>query len=57
MVKKEQIYSDIELVVSDHQKDSLAAKDSFTTAVAGADAVAVITEWDEFKQFAQINLK
>ena len=49
MVKKEQIYSDIELVVSDHQKDSLAVKDSLTTAVAGVDAVAVITEWDEFK--------
>ncbi len=49
MVKKEQIYSDVELVVSNHKKDSLIVKDSLTTAVEGVDAVAVITEWDEFK--------
>ena len=49
MVKKEQIYSDVELVVSNHKKDSLIVKDSLITAVEGVDAVAVITEWDEFK--------
>ena len=48
MVKKEQIYSDVELVVSSHKKDSLIVKDSLTTAVEGVDAVAILTEWDEF---------
>ena len=48
MVKEEQIYSDIELVVCNHKKDSLTVKDSLTKAVEGVDAIAVITEWDEF---------